>query len=221
MGIDTRFWGPSGWDLFHRIAFHSKNPDKVLANIAEVLPCKFCRNSTRRFVKELPYNKNDPGKWLYDIHNKVNHKLRTQCSKDPKVINPGPDPSFEEVTKRFKYKSINELFGEEFLLSVAVNFTPTPRRTEIQKRFLHNLAEAYPYFKTFYDTHKPNFQNYAEWMNGFTNISISRVKGYESKCKHGKTCRKSQGGGKRISRRYTRKGLKKTAQTQQLANEVL
>jgi hypothetical protein len=172
-------------------------------------------------VKELPYDKQNPAKWLYDIHNKVNHKLRTQCSKDPKVVNPGPDPSFEEVKKRFKYRSLNELFGQEFLLSIAVNFTATPRRTEIQKHFLSNLAEAYPFFKSFYDTHKPNFQNYAEWMNGFTNISISRVKSYESRCKYGKTCRKPQGGGKRISRRYTRKDLTKTVRTQQLANEVL
>lgn len=221
MGIDTRFWGPSGWDLFHRIAFHSKNPHKVLANIAEVLPCKFCRNSTRRFVKELPYNKNDPGKWLYDIHNKVNHKLRTQCSKDPKVVDPGENPSFEEVKTRFKSKLLNELVGQEFLLSVAVNFTPTPRRTEIQKRFLHNLAEAYPLFKDFYQKNPPNFHNYAEWMNEFTQISISHVKSYESKCKRGKTCRKPHGGGRRISHRYTRRDLTKTARTQQLANEVL
>ena len=221
MGIDTRFWGPSGWDLFHRIAFHSKDPHKLLSNIAEVLPCKFCRNSTRRYVKELPYNKHDPAKWLYDIHNMVNHKLRTQCSKDPKVINPGPDPSFEEVKKRFKTKSLNELVGQEFLLSVAVNFTPTLRRTEIQTRFLRELAAAYPYFKSFYETHRPNFQKYAEWMNGFTQISISHVKSYESKCKHGKTCRKAHGGGKRISRRYTRRDLTKTVQTQRLANELL
>jgi len=221
MGIDTRFWGPSGWDLFHRIAVHSKHPHKVLANMAEVLPCKFCRNSTRRFIKQLPYDKKDPEKWLYEIHNMVNHKLRTQCSKDPNVINPGPDPSFEEVKKRFKYRYLNELVGQEFLLSIAVNFTPTPRRIEIQKRFLHNLAEAYPLFKEFYNKHPANFQNYAEWMNGFTQISISYVKRYESTCKRGKTCRKSQGGGKRISRGYTRRDLRKTARTQQLANEVL
>ena len=204
MGIDTRFWGPSGWDLFHRIAFHSNNPHKLLANIAEVLPCKFCRNSTRRFVKEVPYDKHDPAKWLYKIHNMVNHKLRTQHSKDPKVIDPGANPSFEDVKKRFSSKLLNELIGQEFLLSVAVNFTPTPRRIEIQRRFLRNLAEAYPLFKEFYST--PDFQNYAEWMNGFTKISISHVKSYESRCKHAKTCRKPQGGGRRL---YTRRDLKK------------
>jgi hypothetical protein len=102
--MDTRFWGPSGWDLFHRIAFHSDNPHQVLKHIAEVLPCKFCRNSTRKFVKDFPYDSKDPSKWLYEIHNKVNHKLRSQCANDPKVINPGPNPSFEEIQKRYKNK---------------------------------------------------------------------------------------------------------------------
>jgi hypothetical protein len=202
--MDTRFWGPSGWDLFHRIAAHSKHPDDVLKHIAEVLPCKFCRNSTRRFVKELPYDKHDPEKWLYEIHNMVNHKLRSQCCKDPKVVNPGPNPSFEEVREKFRNRSLNELFGQEFLLSVAVNFKPTPRKTEIQKRFLKNLAKAYPLFDTFYKQNPPNFKNYAEWMNGFTKLSIETVEGYRSKCKKGKTCRKPRGGGRRLTRRQSK-----------------
>ena len=199
--MDTRYWGPSGWDLFHRIAAHSKDPDDVLKYMAEVLPCKFCRNSTRRFVRQVPYDKHDPEKWLYEIHNMVNHKLRSQCSKDPKVVNPGPNPTFEEVQEKFKTISLNELFGEEFLLSVAVNFKPTPRKTEIQKRFLKNLAKAYPMFDMFYKENPPDFKNYAEWMNGFTKISIQTVESYRSRCKKGKTCRKPQGGGRRITRR--------------------
>ena len=200
MGIDTRFWGPSGWDLFHRIAFHSQNPE-VLQHIAEILPCKFCRNSTRRFVKELPYDSKDPAKWFYDIHNKVNHKLRTQCSKDPKVINPGPDPSFEEIEKRYSTKLLNEVVGKEFLLSVAVNFEKTPRRIKIQTRFLQQLSASYPLFKQFYDTNPPDFTKYPEWMNKFTQISIEKVRSYKSKCKKGKTCRKTNGGRRRLTKR--------------------
>ena len=202
MGIDTRFWGPSGWDLFHRIAFHSQNPD-VLKHIAEILPCKFCRNSTRRFVKELPYNKTDPAKWLFHIHNKVNHKLRTQCSKDPNVINPGPDPSFEEIKEKYKEKTLHEKVGQEFLLSIAVNFEKTSRRTEIQKRFLKELAKSYPLFKDFYENNPPDFKNYKEWMNKFTEISIEKVESFKSKCKKGKTCRKLKGGKRRLTRRYS------------------
>jgi len=152
-------------------------------------------------MRELPYDKDDPAKWLYEIHNRVNHKLRSQSSKDPKVINPGPDPSFEEVKSRFEKRCLNELFGQEFLLSIAVNFKPTQRKTEIQKRFLRNLAKAYPLFNEYYSKHLPDFKNYSEWMNGFTKISIEKVKSYQSKCKLGKTCRKPRGGGRRITRR--------------------
>lgn len=200
MGIDTRFWGPSGWDLFHRIAFHSQNPE-VLQHIAEILPCKFCRNSTRRFVKELPYDSKHPAEWLYRLHNKVNHKLRTQCSKDPKVINPGPDPSFEDVQARYSKKLLDEKVGNEFLLSVAVNFEKTPKRTYTQKRFLNELSAAYPLFKDFYEKNPPDFDKYPEWMNKFTNISIEKVVSYKSKCKKGKTCRKQKGGNKRLTRK--------------------
>jgi hypothetical protein len=207
--MDTRFWGPSSWDLFHRIAVHSSNPHEVLKNIAEVLPCKFCRNSTARFVKELPYDSHNPAKWLYDIHNKVNHKLRSQSLKDPKVVNPGPDPSFEEVQKRFQSRSLHELVGQEFLLSVAVNFTPTPKRIQIQKRFLYNLSKAYPLFETFLKQNPPDFHKYSEWMNKFTKISIEKVKEYKSKCKKGRTCRKPKGGGRRLNHAYTRRVLRK------------
>ena len=197
--MDTRYWGPSGWDLFHRIAFHSEYPDKVLEHIAEVLPCKFCRNSTRKYIKELPYDKSDPARWLYDIHNKVNHKLRSQCSKDPKVVDPGPDPSFEEVQHKYRSKKLDVLVGQEFLSSIAVNYSSTPRKTEIQKRFIQNLGEAYPKFKTFVQSHPPDFSNYAEWMTKFTGVPIEKVEQFKSKCKHGKTCRKPQGGGKRLA----------------------
>jgi len=200
MGIDTRFWGPSGWDLFHRISFHSDNP-AVLKHIAEILPCKFCRNSTRRFVKKLPYDSKHPAEWLFKIHNMVNDKLRTQCSKDAKVVDPGPDPSFEEVKEKYSKKSLNETVGKEFLLSIAVNFEKTPRRTEIQRKFLKLLAEAYPLFKEFLQTNPPDFNNYSEWMNKFTNISIEKVESYKSKCKKGKTCRKQKGGKRRLTHR--------------------
>ena len=149
-------------------------------------------------MKELPYDKNDPARWLYEIHNKVNHKLRSQCANDPKVINPGPDPSFEEIKRRYSSRSLNDLVGQEFLSSIAVNYSPTPRKTEIQKRFIQNLSEAYPKFKTFVQSNPPDFKNYAEWMTRFTNVPLEKVEQFKSKCKHGKTCRKPQGGGRRL-----------------------
>lgn len=199
--MDTRYWGPSGWDLLHRISFHSPNPHKLLANMAEVLPCKFCRNSTRYFVRHFPYNKEQPAKWLYTIHNLVNQKLRSQCSKDPKVINPGPDPSFYDIVKRYRNKSLNKVLGKEFLLSIAVNFKLTPKKLEIQKRFLENLSEAYPKFNDFLLKNPPNFSAYPEWMQKFTKGSIEETLKFKSKCKKGKTCRKLKGGKRRLTRK--------------------
>jgi hypothetical protein len=199
--MDTRYWGPSGWDLFHRISIHSTNPDEVLKNLAEILPCKFCRNSTRRFIKELPYNSANPAEWLYEIHNKVNHKLQTQHSKDSKVIDPGPNPSFQKVYKKYARKSLNKVLGRKFLLSVAVNFVPNPRKIETQKRFLKNLALAYPKFNEFLINNPPDFSNYCAWMQKFTKGSIEETESFKSKCKKGKTCRKTRGGGRRLTQR--------------------
>ena len=98
--MDTRYWGPSGWQLFHLVAFKSEHPEDVLMQMKDVLPCKFCRASTTQFVHDHPL-RGDPGKWMYEIHNMVNHKLRSQCKDDPNVINPGPDPSFESVKEYY------------------------------------------------------------------------------------------------------------------------
>ena len=185
--MDTRFWGPSGWDLFHRISFHSKDPS-VLAHIANILPCKFCRQSTRKFIKELPFDKEHPAEWLYKIHNKVNDKLRTQSKEDPKVIDPGPDPTFEEVKEKYKSKTLEGIHGKDFLLSVAVN--------KIKHSFIRELADAYPEFKSYVDKHP--FKNNPKWMEGFTGGSYKDVLKYKSKCKV-MTCRKKNGGGRRLT----------------------
>jgi len=191
MGIDTRFWGPSGWDLFHRISFHSQDKS-ALKSLGEVLPCKFCRSSTLKFIKKHPFN--ETPQWLYEIHNMVNNKLRTQCLKDPKVIDPGEDPLFEDIKQKYANKKLDEIVGGKFLLSIAVNFINTPHRREIQKRFLHNLSKSYPKFAEYYESHSPDFNNYPEWMNGFVKGSIEEVESFKGKCKRGKTCRRMRGG---------------------------
>ena len=61
--MDTRFWGPPGWKLLHQIAYqYPENPtpeDKLnygifYSNLANVLPCKYCRNSFTKYIKNLP-----------------------------------------------------------------------------------------------------------------------------------------------------------------------
>jgi hypothetical protein len=220
--MDTRFWGASGWQLFHLIAFKTQGRD-VLEDMKDILPCKFCRESTREFVKRHPLTP-PYGRWLYDIHNMVNNKLRLQATDDPKVIDPGPDPEFEEVKARYEsMKEPDAVPGRDFLMAVAYNFpaSPEPRDMSTQREFLHHLAEAYPYeslrsiFQNYIKTHEPTLSSqkaYTRWMYELmrllskkVGVSIRSYRGYMShlayyksgcqgKTYRGKTCRRVAGG---------------------------
>jgi len=223
MGIDTRYWGPSAWQLFHLIAFLSPNPQQILLEMKEILPCKFCRASTKDFVREHPL-KGDPGKWLYEIHNMVNNKLRTQCSGDPDVINPGEDPSFDDVKQRYLAMKPVSVPGRDFLFSVATNYPedPAPEDMARQREFIENLADVYPFeslrqtFKSYLVSHRPvgldSKKHYQKWMYGLLSALsrtagssiltyrgyIARVNYYTSGCDRpsyrGKTCRRTKQG---------------------------
>jgi hypothetical protein len=218
--MDTRFWGPSAWQLFHLIAFKSEHPDDVLNDMKDVLPCKFCRASTTEFVKKHPL-RGDPGKWLYDIHNMVNNKLRTQCAEDPTVVNPGEDPSFEEVKARYSKMKPTEVPGRDFLFSIAANYptVPEPHDMSVQRQFLYHLSKAYPFAslrKVFQKQPEAALESrsaYMHWMYNLLKdlsqeigVSIRTYRGfahhvayYKSGCAkktyHGKTCRRTKSGG--------------------------
>ena len=209
--MDTRFWGPSGWQLFHWVSFRAKDPQEFLRGMPEILPCKFCRASTSEYVKEHPL-KGDPGKWLYDIHNMVNNKLRTQCKDDPKVINPGPDPSFEEVKKKYEHMNLKGVLGRDFLFSIAANYPDQPSEsdTATQKKFLKNLEKVYPGVSGHIDVDLTSRKTYMKSMYLFLKSVagkskmptyrgyVNRVMYYKSGCAKktykGKTCRRSSSG---------------------------
>lgn len=223
--VDTLYWGPSGWQLFHLVAFRSAHPDNVLNDMKDVLPCKFCRASTTEFVQKHPL-RGDPGKWLFDIHNMVNRKLRTQCKDAPAVVDPGPDPAFEEVRKRYDaMKAIDGVPGRDFLFSIAANYPDTPEEVNMatQRTFLHHLGESYPFdelrevFAAYLAKNEVELSSrktYMRWMYGLLNAlskksrsSIPSFRGYsqrvlyyktgcEKKSYKGKTCRKTTGGGR-------------------------
>ena len=226
MGIDTRFWGPSGWQLFHLIAF--KSPEAaakdVLDDMPAILPCPFCRESTTRFVAKHPIHK-PYGKWLYHIHNMVNEKLRSQCAEDPKVINPGPDPSYEEVKARYDTMNPTAVPGRDFLMAVAYNYPAAPESRDMSthREFLHHLVEAYPFgslrkvAQAYLKANEPTLQSqraFTRWMYGLLkalseeiDVPIRSYRGYMShlayyksgcagKSYKGKTCRRLPGGGR-------------------------
>ena len=221
--MDTRFWGPSGWQLFHLIAFRSPDPRDVLDDMKDILPCKYCRASTSEYVAKSP-PRAPYGRWLYDIHNKVNAKLRDQCSEDPAVIDPGPDPVFEDIKSRYEAMTPNAVPGRDFLMSVAYNFPaiPKPRDMSRQREFLHHLADAYPFdelrtvFQSYIKETEPALsdqKSYTKWMYGLMKrmsatirVPIKSYRGYmahlafyKSSCARktykGKTCRKTITGG--------------------------
>lgn len=201
----------------------------------DILPCRFCRESTAEFVKKHPL-RGDPGKWLYEIHNMVNAKLRKQAADDSSVIDPGPDPSFEEVRSRYARMKPTKVPGRDFLFSIATNYPDDPEEIQMatQRTFLTHLAEVYPFaklravYRQYIEAHPPTLSNrlaYMRWMYGLLRELSKTVKAdlpsyrgyahhvayYKSGCNkttyHGKTCRNLAGGGRTKNRdnRKTRK----------------
>jgi len=128
--MDTRFWGPSGWHLLHLIAA-SPIESSRRANVKEwfdlleyVLPCKYCRASFHDYTEIQPLtdtiiaDSDRFSRWLYDIHNRVNGKLRGQG------LITTENPSWSSV--KTKYVSLQEelckgspLLGWDFMTSIA------------------------------------------------------------------------------------------------------
>lgn len=121
-GLITKIWGPPFWTSLHCITFgypvepteeHKKQYKEFFENIGNILPCRYCRDSYKIFIKEEGSVLDDKAmesrdtftKWFYNLHNKVNNKLgmdygvnfdiiqkkyesyRAKCTKtiDPKV----------------------------------------------------------------------------------------------------------------------------------------
>jgi hypothetical protein len=226
--MDTRFWGPSAWQLFHLVAELSEHPHNVLAKMPTVLPCKFCRESTAEFVRKHPL-RGDPARWIYDIHNMVNHKLRTQCKGDPAVIDPGEDPEFADVQKKYRNMRPSRVPGRDFLFSIAINFPDAPddAQKSAQREFLDALAPEFPFhgFAKYLEKHPPELdtqKRYAKWMYGLlAHLSekfgapmpsyggyVQRAMYYKSGCAKksykGKTCRRTAAGGRTKRRDHRR-----------------
>jgi len=140
--MDTRFWGPSGWALLHLIAADPtvKSRQKEIFAwfklLPYVLPCKYCRASLADYYKAQPLtteilkDETTFSRWLYDIHNRVNAKLRGQG------LLTRPNPSWASVRANYKNQQAglcdsSPLLGWDFMTSVAFttparNYKPSP-----------------------------------------------------------------------------------------------
>ena len=88
--MNPDIWGRCLWESMHYIAAgYPMKPtlkDKKVycaffQNISNVLPCKSCGVSLKKFNKQIPIkrylkSRKDLLKWTYLIHNKVNKKLK-------------------------------------------------------------------------------------------------------------------------------------------------
>lgn len=209
--MDTRFWGPSGWQLLHLIAHSQKGPNEpyelFFNNIKNVLPCKFCRASTTEFVEqEIPLHPSISrvDEWLYKLHNRVNQKLREQSAKDPSIRDPGPNPTFEEVKKKYetflKYRphDIKVVPGADFLFTLAYNYPdkPTSDQVEAHHLFWDTLKEIFPYahmrqsLQGYISKHAiyPALQSrslYMQWVHGLLKkLCRGKVRSYRGMCQH-------------------------------------
>jgi hypothetical protein len=135
--MNTKFWGPPGWKFLHTITFNYpdtidiSNPKhrekkkyykQLFKNFQFTLPCKYCRVSYKKFLKEDPIEPNlmsrkDLTFWFYRIHNKVNAKLRQQ---ERELF----EKRCRDLNKRANYYTPLQYFEEKRKLAADCFFTP-------------------------------------------------------------------------------------------------
>lgn len=141
--MDTRFWGPSGWQLLHliahepiRTACHANAVLRFMQLLEYVLPCKYCRASFHDYIRLQPLTIETVmdtaafGRWMYDVHNRVNAKLRGQG------LLTTANPTWADVRTRYEHMHAGlckgtPLLGWDFMTSVAystpaANYKPVP-----------------------------------------------------------------------------------------------
>lgn len=140
--MNTNKWGPAGWDQLGPVGVKYDHIHEVLqkeylntytilhkihlSNTETQLPCKYCRESYQKFILELPMDRflasGNLNSWMYQIHNKVNDKLRKQG------YNTKPDPSLKEATKHVQDvgKDYYKATGWDYIFSIGHNYSETP-----------------------------------------------------------------------------------------------
>lgn len=142
--MDTRFWGPSGWKLIHLIASDQTTATTTRRKavlewfhlLEYVLPCKYCRASFHDYIRLQPLtpaivaDADAFSRWAYDIHNRVNAKLRGQG------LLTAADPDWPTVRDQYReeHRELckgSPLLGWDFMVSVAyttpaADYEPVP-----------------------------------------------------------------------------------------------
>nr|AEX62522.1 putative FAD-linked sulfhydryloxidase [Moumouvirus Monve] len=115
-GLITKVWGGAGWTFCHSVTFgyplkpttdDKNNYKNFFISLGDVLPCKYCRESYKKFITEgetaltteVLENRESLTKWFYRVHNAVNQKLKVEYAV-----------SYEDVVE--KYESFRAKCGK-------------------------------------------------------------------------------------------------------------
>lgn len=142
--MNVKIWGSPGWQFYHTITFNYpekidlRNPihrdmkkyyKQLFENLQHTLPCIYCRESFKKFILELPidaylHSRKAITYWFYEIHNKVNNKLRNQeeelLSKEflkfkkshPSFTKSQLRTQFKKMEKKYLYTKPNPTYGD-------------------------------------------------------------------------------------------------------------
>lgn len=171
--MNTASWGGKGWSFLHLVAQrYDKSKSDVYKRfftvLKDVLPCIYCRNSYAEFIGELPItdkvlsSQREFTYWFYQVHNKVNDKLRKQG------LNTHDDPSFEAVYNKYEriiaenkldnfHMSCNMWY---FVMAIAFNFDPEKHNIPGYKEFMGLLVHVLPYGPKYTSVFKRALEEY-------------------------------------------------------------
>lgn len=165
----TSFWGRPAWKFLFTIIFSypqkptSRNKYEMkefFTSLGNILPCKYCRDSYKKYIKQIPIDnylgsKKELCFWLYTLHNKVNDKLRVQGRYSK------PNPTFISVCKYYEQnlsKMGTKFWGPQawrFLFAVTFSYPQIPTtkiKREVKEFFIH-LGNVLPH-KNYQDSYK-------------------------------------------------------------------
>lgn len=91
-GLITKIWGGPGWTFNHAVTFgyplepseqQKKEYREYFVSLGNVLPCRYCRESYKRFISvgetaltdQVLINRESLTKWFFKVHEAVNAKL--------------------------------------------------------------------------------------------------------------------------------------------------
>jgi len=141
-GMSTILWGPLAWGILTDMAIRmDQHPNvdysAIWQSLKTMLPCKYCRQSYRKFLREDPPQR-PYTRWIFVLHNKVNRKL--------------DKPLFDEAAFRRRIHVYGAFSSAttwwDFAFILAMNYDPATKRQAYQRwgRLMRLMSTVLPYF---------------------------------------------------------------------------